>query len=88
LHYLKLPLLPRPWTIFVVGHVLVFGAAWGAAELVVDAHGGYMSATGSPLRLVPMRPMDPSEAVNPKNSAQTTGCRRIQPESLSAQEAS
>ena len=88
MHYLKLPLLPRPWTIFVVGHVLVLGAAWGAAELVVDAHGGYMSATGSHLRLVPIRPMDPTEAVNPKNSVQTTGCRRTQAESLSDQDES
>ncbi len=88
MHYLKLPLLPRPWTIFVVGHVLVLGAAWGAADLVVDAHGGYMSATGSHMRLVPMGPVNPSEAVNSKSNAQATGCRRIQAESLSAQEVS
>jgi hypothetical protein len=88
LHYLKLPLLPRPWTIFVVGHVLVLGAAWGAADLVVEAHGGYMSATGSHLRLVPMRPVSPSEAVNSKSNAQTTGCRRVQVESSFDQDAS
>jgi hypothetical protein len=88
LHYLKLPLLPRAWVIFVAAHLIVLGAAWGAAALVVEAHGGYMSATGSPMRLVPMRPLQPLEAVNSKRSAKTIRCHRVQVESSVDQDVS
>jgi hypothetical protein len=46
----------RPWTVFVAAHLLALGLAWVAAEFVNSVDGAHMSAQGSYLRLVPLKP--------------------------------